>query len=249
MNFYSSTPSERIYSEFLGKSCDISGEEYEFKDKIRVKIEITRNDKQIFYADFYNSILIPNLEFKKTKNLYNTNSTNSYLPAEKNIFNLDVYQILIYFDMTEIPNWIRNSISHNNEFISWIIRIQSNNLLKFCLDTLKEDKENYIKQCWENKDPGRKERAKNARKYYLISKKIERGGDVTAEEQLFYDENHITIKARNKNNKRQLEIRTDYDMQTCKTEQKTNEIESYNDKRAAKKSTFNIPIVKNSCNE
>jgi len=122
--------------------------------------------------------MIPNISLNKT----NENNFNQNISNEK-FFGFDNYQILINFDMSEIPGWIRYFKAIDNENISWIMRVHTTDPIKFYIDTTKEDKENKLKEAWENIEPGRSDKAKFTRKKFLIMKKREIGEDITLEEE------------------------------------------------------------------
>jgi hypothetical protein len=51
--------------------------------------------------------------------------------------------------------------------------------LAFVRDTKQEDKEKLTRKLWEDSEPGRAERAKKARKKFMIEMKKERGEALT----------------------------------------------------------------------
>ena len=103
----------------------------------------------------------------------------------KNIhdFTLDIYKFEIIFDMSEIPPWIKNYKSFDNEFIGWVMRVHSSQKVTFFADTIKEDTENFVKDSWESDEPGRKDRAKFARKKFMLFNKKNNGDLMTIEEE------------------------------------------------------------------
>jgi hypothetical protein len=203
MNFFNdSIKNEYINPDLIGKACNNEGNEYDLKDKIKIRLEIYRMEKLVSSYNFYNQLLITNLFLYKSHDIYNNNLN---IGNEK-YFDFDTYHILVNFDMSEVPDWIKNYKQTDNEEVSWSIRVQSNESIKFYVDTTKEDKENYIKECWENPDPGRKDRAKYARNKYLINKKKENGKEITLEDQEILN---IVKNSVVSNPKIKLEIETD----------------------------------------
>jgi hypothetical protein len=179
MNFYKQNSNENVMPDLLGKTCDNNGEEYEFKDKIRMRIKISRKNETIISEDFFNQIFLPNLVLKKTE-IYSPDKLNIKTIKDSK---LDIYNIEIFFDSSEIPFWIKNYKSFDNEFIGWVIKIHSTNKINFYVDTIKEDTENFIKDNWEVEEPGRKDLAKLARKKFLVFNKKKNGDLITFEEE------------------------------------------------------------------
>lgn len=203
VNFYSSVnTNENILPKMLGKSCDDKGEEFEFKENIRMKLNISRENKIIYSQDFYNQIIISNLKLTKTEDYSNKRLNMNNM----NYYNIDIYKLEILFDKSEIPNWIKNKYQKKNqvdnsyENINWTLRVHSTQNIYFILDKIKEDKENLVKESWECEEPGRKDKAKLARmKFNLINKK-KNGGILSIEEE------EILLKP-----KRKIRIQVDAD--------------------------------------
>lgn len=63
-------------------------------------------------------------------------------------------------------------------------------------DTQKEDKEKAIKKSWEDKEPGRAEKAKKTRTKYFAFEKKERGENLTGNKKLWLILNLLTILLR-----------------------------------------------------
>lgn len=179
MNFYKNKSNDNINPELLGKTCDNTGEEYDLQDKVRMKLKISRKNKLIYQEDFYNQIFLPNLSLLKTED-YSIDKLNM-----KNIhdFKLDVYNFEIILDSSEIPLWIKNYKSFDNEFIGWVLRCHSTSKVNFFIDTIKEDTENFIKESWELDEPGRKDKAALSRKKFLLYNKKKNGELMTIEEE------------------------------------------------------------------
>ncbi len=178
--FNTSIKLENINPEFIGKTCENDGTEFEIMNKILIKMKIFRTEKLIYSCEFFNEIFIPNIFLQKNHDINYSNNLNT---GNEKLFNSDTYHLIINFDISDMPDWIRYYMLVENENISWVIRIHSSELLKFHVDTTKEDKEKYVKENWEREDPGRKDKAIYARKKYLIKKKKLTGENITAEEE------------------------------------------------------------------
>jgi len=179
-NFYSPiVRNEYIFPTLLSKSCDNTGDEFQFKENIRIKVSISRENKKIFFQDFYNQVHIPNLQLFKTEDY----SKNKLGIDNFTDYQLDVYKIEISFDESEIPPWIKNFKIIDNEYINWTLRVHSTQNVYFIMDKIKEDTEALMKDNWENENPGRKDTAKLARMKYQINNKQKNGGLLTREEE------------------------------------------------------------------
>ena len=60
-----------------------------------------------------------------------------------------------------------------------MLKVCANDTVGVVRDTIKEDNVKAIKKSWEDKEPGRADKAKASRKKYLIMAKIRRGEQVT----------------------------------------------------------------------
>ena len=58
--------------------------------------------------------------------------------------------------------------NEETENINWFLKVFSTETMVFVKDTEKEDKEKEVKKNWEDKEPGRSEKAKKSRKKYQI---------------------------------------------------------------------------------
>ena len=162
--------------------------EVPFEKPIRMKLELIDREKNIiFTSDFYNSITLHNIiletttfniqdqKNKKTKVENNENEENENSP----------YRLICYLDETELPEDFNVT---NIEGIEWIIRIYPSDTIGFCEDTSKEDLEKAIINSWEENEPGRKEKAKNSRRRFLLYQKKLNGEELDEEEEQFLSE-------------------------------------------------------------
>jgi hypothetical protein len=83
-----------------------------------------------------------------------------------------------------IPIWpgCTDAKSSETERIHWKLRVISSDTLAITRDTEKEDKEAALKKSWEDAEPGRAEKAKKSRQFYLIQCKKDAGEELTEEE-------------------------------------------------------------------
>lgn len=58
--------------------------------------------------------------------------------------------------------------SEQTEHICWVAQVIGLDSLAFVRDTRQEDKEKLTRKSWEDAEPGRAERAKKARRKFLI---------------------------------------------------------------------------------
>lgn len=87
------------------------------------------------------------------------------------------YFLQASLDLREWPEGKDESEQTSN--LHWIMKVHSSDTLAIFKDTFKEDNIKAIKKSWEDKEPGRAEKAKTARKKFMIQEKIRRGEDVT----------------------------------------------------------------------
>ena len=88
---------------------------------------------------------------------------------------------------------IKNTIAENK--LKWVIKVFSSDKLCFIKDVSKEEQEKLLKNDWEEKEPGRAEKAKMSRKKFILEKIKNKGGKLTEEEM------NILNKGINKDNK------------------------------------------------
>ena len=131
---------------------------------------------------FYNNITLSNLVFYSKK--LNENKTK-----DKNKKNKEY--ILPYVLICYVNDRLNNNFKFDN--IKWNIRIFSNNILSFVKDNSKFDHENKIKEEWEINQEGRKLKASESRKKFLILTKKLNGKELNKEE------TEILLKPRERN--------------------------------------------------
>jgi len=73
-------------------------------------------------------------------------------------------------------------LSSDTELINWFLIITSTETVAVVRDTAKEDREKAIKKSWEDKEPGRAERAKKSRIKFGFQMKQLQGEQLTEEE-------------------------------------------------------------------
>lgn len=190
------------------------------KTKYVVEIYDSRNNSLIFKSDFYNSILIPNVvlnydsPFLSNLNISGLNDNKKTAKDNQKEINYGKPFLLIcYFHESEFPNCL--NITKTND-LCWSFRTFGSDTLAFVKDTTKEDSERAMKESWEQKEPGRAEKAKRSRIRFLIQQKIENNLPVTEEEENFIREdkekrlkteitvinsNNANQKEENKNNR------------------------------------------------
>lgn len=188
---------EQIYQNQIINPSDISNQiPYKdtelFKEKIRMKVKIIKNNKTLLEEDFFNTILIKNFIFEnpyaeiltKTQDPKANKNQNQSLPLPNK--ELYTYYMICSFDLSEFDKH-KSLIDNNN--LCWEIQIFSTESLSFCKDTSKEDSEKAIKDSWENNERGRSELAKTSRLRFLgINRKLQ--GEVlsTEEEKIINNE-------------------------------------------------------------
>ena len=120
--------------------------------------------------NFYNEIIISNLilygeSISNGKKIKNEKVDD--LKNDEN--NIHIYELICYFDISEIDKEILENKSND---IGFSIRIFSSNNIGFIKDNSKDLHEKLIKEKWENNDSGRTLRASKSRKRFLLSQKL-----------------------------------------------------------------------------
>lgn len=101
-------------------------------------------------SDFgYNETLLSNICLKSTKGA-----------------DTSAYYIQASFDLREWPE--AKQADEATSKIFWSLKVFSSDSIAVVRDTDKEDQDKEIKRLWEEKEPGRAEKAKRARKRYLL---------------------------------------------------------------------------------
>ncbi|EGR33436.1 hypothetical protein IMG5_052980 [Ichthyophthirius multifiliis] len=154
-------------------------QERDLVEKRLIKMELFENGKSIIYSNGYNVTHFSNVFLKSTKNNENVQ-----------------YLIQAIFDLRDWPN--AKYINEDTENIFWFLSVISTSTVAFVKDTDKEDKDKTIKKSWEDKEQGRAEKAKKARKKYeiLIKKQQNPNIELTEEEQQLIQEVRLSKKQR-----------------------------------------------------
>ena len=163
-----------IESKSLEKDCRIKLELYKLIKE--PSLNFSSNSTPFSYSnqgilikkwDFYNEIIISNLNFEgeiiqdKKKKIEKKDNKEE----EKQIY---IYSLICYFDLSEIDI---EFINNDKNILGYTIRIFSSNYIGFIKDCSKIEHEHLIKEEWENKDSGRTLRASKSRKRYLLQQK------------------------------------------------------------------------------
>jgi len=83
------------------------------------------------------------------------------------------YYLQASFDLREWPEGKEENEQTAN--LHWILKVCSSDTIVIFRDTQKEDNIKAIKKSWEDKEPGRLDKAKLARKKFMIVEKQRRG--------------------------------------------------------------------------
>ena len=166
-------------NNYLVEKCDFRLEIYQLVNEPNDNFEL--NPIHFSYSNvgnlikseiFYNSITISNIVFY-------TNSKSENKTKEKNKKNKENYT-LPYIIICYINDRLNNNFSLDK--IKWNIRIFSNNMISFVKDNSKLEHENKIKEGWEENKEGRKLKASESRKKFLVLTKKLRGEELNKEE-------------------------------------------------------------------
>ena len=119
----------------------------------------------------YDNLLIPNINLKGGLIVPENKKAQKKEQNPETVFY--PYLLICYINS---PNYI------NKENINWKIKIFSSDNLCFVPDSSKEEHEQFMKNEWEEKEPGRANLAKISRKRYLIEKIIKEGKELNNED-------------------------------------------------------------------
>lgn len=134
------------------------------------------NGENVLYqAEGINQITVPNFKFQSTK----TNANKQYY-------------LQVKFDLRIWPQAVVKN--QHTDKICWVAQVIAQDSLAFVRDTKQEDKEKQTRKSWEDSEPGRAERAKKARRKFLIELKKERGEALTEEEEQILNAPRLTKK-------------------------------------------------------
>ena len=170
---------------------------------IRLILEIKNHEKQIYYKQFFTKTFISNIDLqhsipqlslnnpalsdtkekekenKKDLKSLNINNNNNINQNSSNV----PFNLILKLDLSECPSELKGEYEDPEFEYFWFVRIFATENIAFMKDSSKEEAEAALKEGWETKQPGRAERAKLARKKYLLHVKKQRGELLSAEEE------------------------------------------------------------------
>ena len=182
------------------KDLEKSNESSKLNDKIKIELEIYQlgdskdTNIPLLNGDYsfnirgnlikkfggYNKILIPNLTILGgSLPQENKKSPGGETHKEENP-SPTPYPYLFICHIEEGFN-IKNSIAEDK--LTWSIKVFSSEKIYFVKEISKEEKEQLLKNNWEENEPGRAEKAKMSRKKYFLEK-IKKEGGILTEEQM-----------------------------------------------------------------
>ena len=155
----------------------INLKEQNFPSPIHIYFYFYSGNNLIFKKDFENKSLIRNLILEQ-KSMPKDNKDINAL----NKFILEAYSIKCVLDKDQCPKWLLNPNEYKGD-VYWKISIFSTDALTFIKNTIKEDKEKEVMESWEIAEPGRKVKAEQSRKKYLVNLKNNNGEILSKEEE------------------------------------------------------------------
>ena len=141
--------------------------------------------------------------------------------------------VLPYILICYVNDRFNNTFNFDN--IKWKIRIFSDNIISFVKDLSKINHEDKIKTEWEVNEPGRKLKASDSRKKFLIYKKNIKGDKLTEEEKQILKKERRRITDTEKEEKEKEEN----DKNNGKKHNNTNKKSRNNKKETSKNTTHN----------
>ena len=160
-----------------GNAPEADSNETELTEKRLVLFELFENETLLTSTSGLNFAILSNVNLKSNKEDQNR---NYYLQAR--------------FDLREFASCITSS--EETKSIAWVLKVFVNEPVAFVRDTQKEDFEKAIKKAWEDKEPGRQEKAKKSRQKYLLFLKKSEGGVLTEAENELLNEPRMSKKQR-----------------------------------------------------
>ena len=134
----------------------------------KIKVEIMESGEILYSKTGYNHISIPHLKLRKTVPGEHGKLKNSYI-------------VQCGFDISDWPSCVHKN--EDTQDIGWAIKVISPSSVAIVKDTEKADKEEGIKESWEEAEPGRAEKGKQSRARFLALKKKMKGEALTEQEQ------------------------------------------------------------------
>ena len=151
----------------------------------RIKLELFESGERIFEETGFNHMVISHVKLRKTEE-----------PAGEGK-PLHSYILQCQFDISCWAESIKKC--EETADISWVLKVISPVSVAVLKDTEKEDKEQGIREGWEDAQPGRADKAKQSRAHFLAICKKNRGEELTPEEQeLAKDEGMMKRRAEEK---------------------------------------------------
>lgn len=142
----------------------------------RMKLEIFEDGDSIYSKTAYNHLSIPHLKLSKTEEIQGQ--------AGKFVHS---YIIQCGFDISDWPECVKKSEETNE--LGWVIKVVAPGSVSIVKDTEKADREQAIKESWEEAEAGRAEKGKQSRAKFLALRKKLKGEKLTEQEQELLKEN------------------------------------------------------------
>lgn len=155
-----------------------SNQEIEMSEKRLIFFELFENERLITQIQGINTAILAQLCLKPNKD--ESLNRNYYLQAR--------------FELRDWPGCIQ--VCEETKCLAWVLKVFTSEPLAFVRDTQKEDYERSIRKSWEDKEPGRSEKAKKSRQKYLLLLKKESGQPLTEQENELLNEPRLSKKQR-----------------------------------------------------
>ena len=161
----------------------------------------------------YNSLIIPNIKFKGgliiPENKRGGKAQQASPQSEQQFY---PYLLICYIDEDSFDITLNNNTNTNNNSntnsekkLLWKIRVFSSDNLCFIPDLSKEENEKFLKNGWEEKEPGRAALAKTSRKRYILEKIRIKGGELNNEDLLLLNNQRIRKTTKLKEESQELQ--------------------------------------------
>jgi hypothetical protein len=134
----------------------------------RIKVELIESGETVFEKMGYNHLVIPHVKLQKTEELGEGKLNHAYI-------------LQCSFDISDWPNCIKKC--EETADVGWVLKVISSASVGIVKDTEKEDREQVIRESWEEAEPGRAEKAKQSRAKFMAKMKKMKGEALSPEEE------------------------------------------------------------------
>jgi hypothetical protein len=157
-----------------------SSEEKALEKPRRIRTMLYEGDEMIYENYTYNHVTVPHVRLQKT------------VEEADNPKPLHSYILQCEFDLSEWPDCVKRT--EDTAGLGWVLKIVSPSSVAVVRDTEKEDREQAIKDSWEEAQSGRADKAQKCRLKYIAEYKKAHGQELTPEEEAMLQGDEVPKK-------------------------------------------------------